>query len=603
MLTADQIEVLGEQARQITDPIVEFLIEDIARRVSEAGQLTGTASYQVWRLQQLGVSQRQLKKELRKRLKVSHRELRRLLTQAAEVGYDFDIRHLPYVQAVPFKSNDVIQAIVEAAVDMARSDLTNMVETLGFVNQDGVCRPLTEAYEKACDFAFQKVAFGAQDYNSAVRGAVRELAAKGIQTIDYESGVHTSLEAAVRRNVMGGLGLMQERISQQNHDDLGCDGWEISAHAASAPDHEPIQGKQYSDAQYTALNNSLVRRIGTLNCGHAAFPIILGVNSPQYTTEQLEAFRSENEKGIEYGGKHFTMYEATQHQRKLERAIRKRKKKILLDEGLHDEQRLAQDQTKLVRLNEEYARFTKAAGLRSQRERTMVAGFGVKEARAAQKGARDRIAEVGEAAAPHNWHTIPVSGGRTDTKYRMLQKPDISSPDALNRSIDDNVRSTNPGYKHGGPGYKQNCQRCVATYEMRRRGYDVIARPATVDSGGKLSAKDPLYRSWNQVFRDTHLAPCFGTDGGKAMALRQMQQWESGAVAMVAVQWKSGGAHVFIAQNVNGNIRFIDPQTGNLDCIEHFTKARNGATMIARIDNLEATELIELCIKNRGGKP
>jgi hypothetical protein len=387
MLTPDQIEALGEQARQITDPIVNFLIQDIARRVSEAGQLTGTASYQVWRLQQLGVSQRQLKKELRKLLKVSHRELRKLLTQSAEAGYNFDIRHLPYVQAVAFKSNDVIQSIVEAVVDMARNDLSNMVQTLGFVNHDGVCRPLTEAYEKACDYAFQKVAFGAQDYNSAVRGAVRELAAKGIQTIDYESGVHTSLEAAVRRNVMGGLGLMQERISQQNHDDLGCDGWEISAHAASAPDHEPIQGKQYSDAQYTALNNSLVRRIGTLNCGHAAFPIILGVNSPQYTSEQLEAFRSENEKGIEYEGQHYTMYEATQHQRELERAIRKRKKKILLDEGLHDEQRLAQDQTKLVRLNEEYARFTKAAGLRSQRERTMVAGFGKKQAGAARKAA------------------------------------------------------------------------------------------------------------------------------------------------------------------------------------------------------------------------
>lgn len=388
MLTADQIEVLGEQARKITDPIVDFLIQDIARRVSEAGQLTSSASYQVWRLQQLGISQRQLKKELRKMLKVSHRELRKLLSQSAEAGYDFDIRHLPYVQAVPFKANDVIQSIVESAVDMARNDLTNMVETLGFVNQDGICRPLTEAYEEACDFAFQKVAFGAQDYNSAVRGAVRELAAKGIQTIDYESGVHTSIEAAVRRNVMGGLGLMQERISQQNHDDLGCNGWEISAHAASAPDHEPIQGKQYSDAQYTALNNSLVRRIGTLNCGHAAFPIILGVNSPQYTPEQLEAFRSENEKGIEYEGQHYTMYEATQHQRKLERAIRKRKKRILLDEGLHDEQRLAQDQTKLVRLNEEYARFTKAAGLRSQRERTMAAGFGVKEAKSAERIAK-----------------------------------------------------------------------------------------------------------------------------------------------------------------------------------------------------------------------
>ena len=64
MLTAEQIEALGEQARAITEPITEFLLEDIARRVSEAGQLTSTASYQVWRLQNLGVSQKELKKEL-----------------------------------------------------------------------------------------------------------------------------------------------------------------------------------------------------------------------------------------------------------------------------------------------------------------------------------------------------------------------------------------------------------------------------------------------------------------------------------------------------------------------------------------------------------
>ena len=133
------------------------------------------------------------------------------------------------------------------------------------------------------DFAFKQVSTGATDYNTAIRQATKHLAEKGVRTIDYESGVHTSLEAAVRRNVMGGLGLMQEQITQANHDAFGCDGWEISAHANSAPDHEPIQGKQYSDAAYTALNNSLVRRIGTLNCGHAAFPIILGVSTPQYT--------------------------------------------------------------------------------------------------------------------------------------------------------------------------------------------------------------------------------------------------------------------------------------------------------------------------------
>ena len=398
MLTADQIAALGDAAEKIISPISDYLIKDIALRVSEAGQLTSTASYQIWQLQKLGVSQSQIKKRLKKFLGVTEKELKQLLTQAAEVGYNFDLENLPHTHAVPFKKNSALQNIVKAAVEMAQDDLSNMVQTIGFVNQDGVCRPLTEAYQQASDFAFQKVATGAQDYTSAVRDATKELLKKGIRTIDYESGVHTSIEAAVRRNVLGGLGLMQEKISQYTHDELGCDGWEISAHGASAPDHEPIQGKQYSDKEYEKLNNSLLRRIGTLNCGHSAHPIILGVNSPQYSPEELEKMRQENEKGIDYEGKHYTMYEATQRQRKLERAIRSQKRRILVDEATGDEKQLPIDQTKLVRLQDEYARFTKAAGLRSQAERANILDFGPKRIKAAEGKTEERFKEILEKA-------------------------------------------------------------------------------------------------------------------------------------------------------------------------------------------------------------
>ena len=181
---------------------------------------------------------------------------------------------------------------------------------------------------------------------------------------------------------------MQERISKQNHDDFGCDGWEISAHAASAPDHEPIQGRQYSDANFEKLNNSLVRRIGTLNCGHSAFPIILGVDSPQYTPEELDKFRSDNEKGVDYEGRHYTMYEATQRQRQLERSIRKQKRRILVaEQNPGDKERLQQTQIKYQVLDQEYKRFSKAAGLRLQHERMEMAGFGPKQARAAERTA------------------------------------------------------------------------------------------------------------------------------------------------------------------------------------------------------------------------
>lgn len=387
MLTSEQIDALRDAAGKIADPINDYLIRDIARRVAEAGQLTSTASYQVWRAQQLGLSQREIKKRIKKMLGVSNRELRKLMTQAAEVGYDFDIRHLPYVQAVPFAQNAALQQIVSAAVKLAQEDLTNMVQTIGFVAHDGEAYPLTTAYKKTCDFAFQQVLTGAADYNTAIRQAVKNIADLGVRVIEYESGVHTSIEAAARRNVMGGLGLMQEQISQQNHDSLGANGWEISAHAASAPDHEPIQGRQYGDKEYEALNNSLARRIGTLNCGHAAFPIILGVSSPQYTEAELADMRRQNADGVTYEGKHYTMYEATQKQRQVERTIRRQKNRILTDEGSGDTDKLQTDQIRLQRLNQEYARFSKFVGLPTQRERAQVAGFGRKQARRATVGA------------------------------------------------------------------------------------------------------------------------------------------------------------------------------------------------------------------------
>lgn len=383
MLTAEQIAALRDYAERLTDPINDYLVRDIAERIAKAGQFTATAQYQIWAAQQMGLSQAEIKKRLKKLLGVSNDKIKKLLTQSAEVGYRFDLKALPTADAIPFAENHVLREIVSAAVKLAQDDFTNITQTIGMVDPYGRALPLQQAYRNSMDFAFSQVATGAADYNTAVRLAVKNLAEKGIQTIDYQSGIHTSLEAAVRRSVMGGLGLMQEQISKQTHDDLGANGWEISAHAASAPDHEPIQGKQYSDEEYETLNNSLVRRIGTLNCGHSAFPIILGVTPPQYTNEELEKYRLDNERGIDYDGKHYTMYEATQRQRRLEASMRRQKRRILADEATGDQEKKQQDQIKLQVLNQEYRRFSKAAGLRTQDARAEVLGFGGKQGVAA----------------------------------------------------------------------------------------------------------------------------------------------------------------------------------------------------------------------------
>ncbi len=292
-------------------------------------------------------------------------------------------------------------------------------------------------------------------------------------------------------------------------------------------------------------------------------------------------------------------------QRKLETAIRNRKRRILIDEKLGDKDALQNDQIRLQLLKQEHSRFSKAADLPTQHERMEAAGFDWKKGKEAESRYADRVAEVGEAAAGQNWHVIPVAGGQSDTLYRKITSKEVddkSGKTIADQIIDRNVKRTNPGYKTGGAPYRQNCQRCVAAYEMRRRGYDVIAKPAIVGADGKLSPEDPLYTSWKSIFKDTKFTIHTGYDGGRASVIAQMDAWGDGAVAEVKVLWNASEAHVFVAERVNGVVRFVDPQKGSLNCEEYFTKAKIGATMVARIDNLEPTMLIEQCIKNRGGK-
>ena len=386
-LTPDEIHSLRDACEEIAQPVIEWLLADIAERVEAAGKMTSTAAYEIYRAQALGESKKALQDYLKKQLKLSQKEIRTLMRKAAKFSGKDDYQRVG-VHASEADMDSLMQ-IADAAAKVAGKELKNITQTMGMVSPiTGEPRPLQKVYQDCMDTALKLVSTGGTSASQAAREATRKLAERGVVTIDYASGASTELGAAVRRNLMGGMGLMVEQVTQKNHDALGCDGWEISAHANSAPDHEDIQGRQYSDADFERLNNSLKRRIGTLNCGHVAMPIILGVNSPQYSEQELQALKEENAKGVTYEGRHMTGYEATQYQNRIERAIRKQKRRILLSEGAEDKEQLLADQVRLTRLNQEYRKFNAAMGFKSRQERLEVVGWGRKQAAQASGAAR-----------------------------------------------------------------------------------------------------------------------------------------------------------------------------------------------------------------------
>lgn len=521
MLTPDQIDALREAARKITEPITEYLLRDVARRIAEAGQLTSTAAYQTWRLQNLGLSQKEIERELRKLLQMSRKQIRKILHQSAQSGYNLDINRFPTSAAIPFEKNAALQQIVSAAVELAQDDFTNIVQTIGFVNPYGKAEPLTSAYITSCDFAFQQVVTGAASYTQAIREATRNLANQGIRTINYESGISTSLEAAVRRNIMGGLGLMQEQMSQTVHDQLGCDGWEVDAHANSAPDHEPIQGRQYPDAAYRALNNALVRRIGTLNCGHAAFPIILGVNQPQYTPEELEKLRTDNEKGVTVDGVHYTGYQATQMQRSLERAIRAQKRKVMVDEAAGDAEKLAADQTRLTILRQRYKEFCKAANLRTQYERTEVVGFGGGPAKSVANPSESGIIETKAPREIPEMIETPVPAPQPEAPIKMTST-DVTEEYLSAATPGEGTVTFEDGYKVSGHRNEIN----MADWIHRTFGGDIkLLKESTVKN-----QETPDYLWKQKMWELKGTASINGADKRLQHAIKQIQDNPGGVI-------------------------------------------------------------------------
>lgn len=82
--------------------------------------------------------------------------------------------------------------------------------------------------------------------------------------------------------------------------------------------------------------------------------------------------KPENRPKIQFEGKEYDDYQATQKQRQIERTIRKLKRRKAAFEaaGLAEDAKAAN--TRLRRLNQEYRSFSKAAGLPEQRERMRV---------------------------------------------------------------------------------------------------------------------------------------------------------------------------------------------------------------------------------------
>lgn len=272
--------------------------------------------------------------------------------------------------------------------------------------------------------------------------AVSRLAKDGLTTIDYASGIKSSIDVAVRRHVVTQVSQASARMTAARLDQYGHDLVYTSAHFGARPDHAVWQGKVFSRSGRTKGHPGLVAETGYgtvtgllgANCGHQVYPYFEGITQMPGLPDRVNGMTNEE------------LYEATQKQRGYERAVRETKREVdaLQKAGLDD----TVARLKLGKQQRRLKAFSDAKGLTRQSLREKAYGIG------------DQPRALRSAA------NLPVSlpGGLTVSRH------------ALGRAAQRGVSKADIVDALGRPLHKTE----VRVDKMGRRSYQVIGERVTI---------------------------------------------------------------------------------------------------------------------------
>ena len=362
MFTPEVTEAIPIALEQIFDSLQMSIMTEIVRMLLEAAEIIPSTGYKMSRLYDLGTSKKRIKDIVARTLNLSDKEVENIFTNITESGYNE--AESAFIEQgkefIPYSENEPLQQFVRAVQEQTQNECKNITQSMGFAKRqpDGSLgfTPVADYYQETLDKAVTEIASGASDYNTVLEKTVTEMTNSGLRTVDYASGHSNRVTVAARRAVSTGLNQVVGKINEENAEKLGTNYFEVSWHSGLGT----------------------VTGLCGANCYHSYSPFTPGITPRTYTDEQLDKMNAEENKPVEYNGKTYTKYEATQRQRRLETTMRAQRQKIkLLEEGGADEQAIINARARYVKTSDEYVNFSKSVGLSQQWDRVTVGGSSV----------------------------------------------------------------------------------------------------------------------------------------------------------------------------------------------------------------------------------
>ena len=392
MIKHRKIENVSDYITNNIETINEEILEKIGNTIKIMSEIKPSQAYQLQQILKYGGNYEKISQKLAKISGKNIKEIYNIFDIVAKDNKEFarefyryrGVEFLPYYRDIALRNE--VRSIAKLTAETYRNIANSTAVGFIFSNLDGQMyfKNIQQSYYEIVDRGIIAISQGKTTFQTEMRRIINDLGKNGV--VLYESGKTRRLDSALRMNILDGIRQLNQETSRRFGQQYGADGIEISVHSNPAPDHEDIQGRQFTieefdklqagdiakDLQGRVYDGSNKRQIGEYNCYHDIFNIIVGVSKPLHTDEQLQKIIDDNKKGFEYEGKHYTMYEGTQLQRRLELEIRKQKDIQILSRSAGDTELAQESQNKINLLTHKYNDLCKTSGLLPKKQRMSV---------------------------------------------------------------------------------------------------------------------------------------------------------------------------------------------------------------------------------------
>lgn len=507
----DKADRMIELYRQLED----YIFKDIAYRLLKSQSVSGTADRLIWKLEQMGESRAEIMNKLSKLTGLSKRELKELLQDAVITSWNDDLSTFNQIgiNIVNPLENQAVMSVMNAEYQKCQGELDNLTRTTMNQAQVDLTRMLDEAE--------MRVASGVQSYSSAVCEILDNYAKKGM-VVEYPTGTHRSLEAAVRCCVVTSMNQTSAQITNQYILEGGIEYVLVSAHLGARiqqpgqpylAGHENWQGKVYrirgSEPGYPNLlemtgydigENGAGKVVNPLglhgyNCRHSHQPWDKALKNPYVDEKGKSTIDTEESRKL---------YQNQQKQRAMERSIRATKRRLLMKQQEIDlvaeidvKEILQNDYDKLAyklrEQNKAYNEFCTENDLQKQSDRLKVAGYKREQAAKANGRARAFSSKLNE--------NIKKSGA----VYSYKNDPDGSKRQGIAEKLYEQTRNRNSMYE-----VRAIAKNSGMSEADIKKVYDHIYTNKHLFKNGTIHLFDPDYemaQSWQRLRNNNNIQP------------------------------------------------------------------------------------------------